>query len=432
MAQGIGVGIKGQIASLTQTAASVITAIAKSARKQTTEEQKTLEELLVETTETIGERLIDSNATTMDKLAALEDANAKKRQANLLQLGIADIDQRYNQLMAMESDKIADKESRLETLELQLKNNKKDKKLQVEKEALEEELGLLKDFKANYTKVYEAMVSEYEKAYNSIMNKQTTLQEKLAAFGELYKVIKDENGGELVELGDIAGDIAQINEYGAALFQLENRGASREFIQEVLNMNIEEGARFAKLLLNQSETDLNNYLRLWEEKQKAAAYIAERYYKSEFEALNKNFNEQIETELGLLPDKGHDSGMETVQELSQALAAGESRVRSSAESGIANPMKETFNSVVQEAQRISGIIGDIMSQIQLNVSSSLTSLSAMGNLSGYSNSDNSFNMGGVVINHYGVERMNSQDAKTISRQIGAETQRDLRGRGIVM
>lgn len=428
LAQGIGVGLIDQLPSLIQTAALVVSKIAKSARKQTTEEQQTLEELLIETTETIGERLIDANATTLDKLSALEDANAKKRQANMLKLGIADIDQRYNQLMAAESIKIEEKENQLETLELQLKTSKKDKKLQLEKEALEEELSLLEEFKKNYTSAYETMVSEYEKAYDSIMNKQNTLQEKLAAFGDLYKVIKDENGGELVELGDIKSDIAQINEYGAALFKLESRGASREFIQEVLNMNIEEGARFAKLLLSQSETDLNNYLRLWEEKQKAAAYIAERYYKSEFEALNKNFNEQIETELGLLPEKGRDSGVETIEELSQALAAGESQVRNSAEIGITHPFTQTFNNLKQEAAKLVEHINSTLSSI--NIDASPFTLSAL--TGGYSTTDNSFNMGGVVVNHYGVERMSGQDAKAISREIGAETQRNLRGRGIVL
>lgn len=282
------------------------------------------EQLLIDTVKTIGERLVDAGALTQDKLAALEEQKAKDRYEKMRSYNIAEIDDSYRAYMEAEQARLTEKQTRLEEVELALQKNKHSKKLQAEQEALQEEISLLEQFQANYSAAYEEMVSAYEQAYDTIMNKQESLEAKLAAFGQLYEKVLDAEGKDTgkIKLADLQSDIDTITQYGNSLEALKQKGAvTQEFLDEILAMSVDDGLKYMQLLLSQTDADFEAYLTLWKEKQKKSKEIAQRYYKDQFDTLKRDFNDKIDKQMGLLPDKAKTIGLNASKNLADGLKA---------------------------------------------------------------------------------------------------------------
>lgn len=296
------------------------------------------EELLIDTVETIGERLIDANVSVQEKLKLLDIEAARERAEAMEEYGIENIDAMYNAFVEAEQSNIEEKQARLEEIELALQKDKNDKKLLAEQEALQNDVALLEEFKSNYEATYQDMVSAYEKAYDAIMDKQTKLEEKLQAFGELYEALLDEDGratGE-IRLADLQGQIDTITAYGDSLEALKAKGSvTQEFLDEILAMSVEDGLKYMQLLLDQTDEDFDNYLNLWKEKQKKSKEIAQKYYKDQFELLKRDFNDKIQKQMGLLPDQARKIGLDAAKNLAQGIRNNSGQVFSAIDAIIA-------------------------------------------------------------------------------------------------
>lgn len=283
------------------------------------------EGLLVSTVTTIGERLIDANLATQEKLRLQEEGQARARAETMESYGIANIDAMYNAFLAEEEAKLTEKQARLEEIELALQEDKNNKKLLAEQEALKNDVALLEEFKSNYEATYKDMVSAYEKAYDAIMDKQTKLEEKLQAFGDLYEAILDADGkatGE-IKLADLDAQVNTIIEYGARLDILKTKaGVTQEFLDEILAMSFEDGVKFMRLLMRQTDTDFNAYINLWNKKQEESRKIAQRFYRNQVTALKQEFSGEIEKNLGLLPDEAKAVGEKIATNLADGMEAG--------------------------------------------------------------------------------------------------------------
>lgn len=282
------------------------------------------ENLIVDTMKAIGERLVDAGVMTQDKLLAMEQKKGKERAEKMRAYRIAEIDASYNAYMAAERARLMEKQARLEEIELALQQNTNNKKLLAEQETLQQEIGLLEEFQGNYTSTYNEMVSAYEQAYDTIMSKQETLETKLAAFGQLYDTIKDADGKDTgrIKLADLQGQLDTITQYGNSLEALKKKGSvTQEFLDEILAMSIDDGLNYMQLLLEQTDTDFDAYLTLWKEKQKKSKEIAQRYYKDQFDTLKRDFNDKIDKQMGLLPDKAKTIGLNSSKNLADGLKA---------------------------------------------------------------------------------------------------------------
>lgn len=204
-------------------------------------------------------------------------------------------------------------------------------KLELTKQGLEDEKALQEQYIKNYESTYSGMISAYESAYNVIMNKQTSLEEKFKAFGDLFDKFTEQNDkGEDVEfmkLGDLKDDINQLTLFGKGLDALKQKGASQDFLETITNMNMEDALDFTELLLAQSDKDFQSYLALWEEKQKLAGELASGFYKTEFDTLKTEFTDKVNDELGLMPDEAQKIGQDTASKLAEGLRSGVDMVR---------------------------------------------------------------------------------------------------------
>lgn len=202
-----------------------------------------------------AEELADHKKQLAEKNAELNKAKKKDRRKILKE--IAEIEDTWNKKQA-KAEKAA------------------------EQQALQERISLLKQFQ-----------QKYEAALDTIERKQDSLQSKLADYGDLFERVKTEDGKELFQLGDLKDDIKQLEKYGDALEQLKEKGISDSLMGEIAGMGVQDAIDYMNKLLSMSDTKLDEYVSLFEQKQQMAQGVAEKFYKGEFDALEKAYTGQL-------------------------------------------------------------------------------------------------------------------------------------------
>ena len=162
--------------------------------------------------------------------------------------------------------------------------NKKQAKAEqaAEQQALQERISLLKQFQ-----------QKYEAALDTIERKQDSLQSKLADYGELFERVKTEDGEELFQLGNLKDDIKQLEKYGDALDKLKEKGISDSLMSEISGMGVRDALDYMDKLISMSDKKFDQYVSLFEQKQQLAQGVAEKFYKGEFDALEKTYTGQL-------------------------------------------------------------------------------------------------------------------------------------------
>ena len=229
-----------------------------------------------------AEELADHKKQLAEKNAELNKAKKKDRQKILKE--IAEIEDTWNKKQA-KAEKAA------------------------EQQALQERISLLKQFQ-----------QKYEAALDTIERKQDSLQSKLADYGELFERVKTEDGKELFQLGDLKDDIKQLEKYGDALEQLKEKGISDSLMGEIAGMGVQDALDYMNKLISMSDTKFDQYVSLFEQKQQMAQGVAEKFYKGEFDALEKSYTGELPAFLAGVKAEISDVGTE-VSESMQAVSA---------------------------------------------------------------------------------------------------------------
>ena len=229
-----------------------------------------------------AEELADHKKQLAEKNAELNKAKKKDRQKILKE--IAEIEETWNRKQA-KAEKAA------------------------EQQALQERISLLKQFQ-----------QKYEAALDTIERKQDSLQSKLADYGDLFERVKTEDGKELFQLGDLKDDIKQLEKYGDALEQLKEKGISDSLMSEIAGMGVQDALDYMNKLISMSDTKFDQYVSLFEQKQQMAQGVAEKFYKGEFDALEKSYTGEIPAFLAGVKAEISDVGAE-VSESMQAVSA---------------------------------------------------------------------------------------------------------------
>lgn len=229
-----------------------------------------------------AEELADHKKQLAEKNAELNKAKKKDRQKILKE--IAEIEDTWNKKQA-KAEKAA------------------------EQQALQERISLLKQFQ-----------QKYEAALDTIERKQDSLQSKLADYGDLFERVKTEDGKELFQLGDLKDDIKQLEKYGDALEQLKEKGISDSLMSEIAGMGVQDALDYMNKLISMSDTKFDQYVSLFEQKQQMAQGVAEKFYKGEFDALEKSYTGEIPAFLAGVKAEISDVDAE-VSESMQAVSA---------------------------------------------------------------------------------------------------------------
>lgn len=250
------------------------------------------------------------------KMAKLNEDSTRESKARLKKYGLEEINSRYEELANLEKEKILTVSRQIEAIEKEIILNKstvrtkankdrldqKAKVLEAEKKMLEQDKKNLTSYSDAFAKTFEKMQADYQKAFDAIESKQNSLAEKLKSFGKLMETIKTDDGKEILQLGDLRGQISTIKQYGDVLDGLKRRGADADVISHVLSMGVEEAVKYGNLLLQQSQSDFETYNKLMAEKRRVATEVASKAYATEFLKL-KNEQGLRMLDLGITTEK---------------------------------------------------------------------------------------------------------------------------------
>ena len=117
-----------------------------------------------------------------------------------------------------------------------------------------------------------------DKIADTLTQKRDSLQSKLADYGELFERVQTADGKELFPLGNLQDDIKQLEKYGDALEQLKEKGISDSLMSEIAGMGVGDALDYMNKLLSMSDTKLDEYVSLFEQKQQMAQAAASRFY----------------------------------------------------------------------------------------------------------------------------------------------------------
>lgn len=144
----------------------------------------------------------------------------------------------------------------------------------------------------------DTVTSRFQTQYDEIARQQEQMQSKLSGYGELFSY--DEEGKLL--LNDIEDISKGIEEYYTALEELKQKGASEDFLKEVLSFDIEDAAKYMDELTSMSSTQLEEYLSDWEALQKLKMEGAQKQFESQYREVQRGFVLAMEEINGEVPE----------------------------------------------------------------------------------------------------------------------------------
>lgn len=186
------------------------------------------------------------------------------------------------------------------------------------KEALEEELNAVKSN-------IDSIVSEYKAAYSEIQSNIAGYKSKLLSVaGNVFEVEEVENADgtktRKYKVNDIKAQIAKMKKYHEAMKEMRDKGASVSLLQEMQNLDPDDGLQMAQYML--SSGDFEEINALYKERDRVAQELAEDFYSPDVEALNRSTADKILDQYSELPDEFYLIGKNAAQELMLGLADG--------------------------------------------------------------------------------------------------------------
>lgn len=154
-----------------------------------------------------------------------------------------------------------------------------------------------------------------EEAWDDAAKKQEEMSSKLSGYGDLFK---EKDGRYSVE--NLDEQISTLNQYEEVLNRLrDEKGIPKELLNEIVSMDVDDAIGYGEKLLGMGDTQFDDYVLKWEEKQKRAKEIADSFYKNEFEALGAEYSNTLALGLEELNAIGFDSGIGFAQYLMEGM-----------------------------------------------------------------------------------------------------------------
>ncbi len=293
--------------------------------------------------ENLGNLITEKTKILNSKIAEIEE-NAQKREAEKTakerEKQIQDL---YKQLAEAEAEEKENILEQISDLEEQWNEERIKEQEEAEKEILQSQIESLENFKQEYENTIDDIKQEYEDAVDDIVDKQEKMSEKLSDF-ELFDTEEDEEGNIQYKIENLEDYISKLDEYSEIMEKLKNKNISEDLMAEIANMDIDDAIGYADKLLKMSDEDFENYIALWEEKQKKSKEIAEQFYKEELETLSVEFNKKLDNELSVIKETTFEVGADSITAMIEGLEANEDSLYSKAQA-----IADRIKSIIQSA-----------------------------------------------------------------------------------
>lgn len=183
---------------------------------------------------------------------------------------------------------------------------------QAEQKKLQERLTALQEFK-----------QKYESELAAIEQKESSLSDKLADYGELFSRVKDEDSGKgIFKLNDLDESIKKIQQYNEQIESLKEKGLDGGLLAEIADMSIDDALDFTKKLDSLEVGKFEEYVEKFEEKRRLANEAAQQFYSDEMEELAMNAVEQAKS----YADDFNDVGKALTDGVAEGIKDGKSSI----------------------------------------------------------------------------------------------------------
>lgn len=135
-----------------------------------------------------------------------------------------------------------------------------------------------------------AVTSTFQQQYDEITSQKEAMESKLSSYGDLFEY----DGEGKIVLNDIEQIRQGIQDYYEALDELKQKGASEDFLKEVLSYDIEDATKYIDELTSMSGTQLEQYLSDWEELQSLKMEGAKEQFESQYREVQRSFTLAVE------------------------------------------------------------------------------------------------------------------------------------------
>lgn len=171
----------------------------------------------------------------------------------------------------------------------------------------------------------EAMSKSYQKAYDSVLSKRSSLSGKMTDIDNLY---------------DLDTQLEQISRYQSGLKRLKGK-IPDTLMDEILGMDIDEANIFTEYLNGLSQKEFDAYIRKWKEIQNTSDKYSKTFYADQLKSIKDNYSEQIKKVMDSAKKQMEDSGKQVAKGLIKGLQS-ETKNMSKAVKKLAVSMVQSF------------------------------------------------------------------------------------------
>lgn len=119
-------------------------------------------------------------------------------------------------------------------------------------------------------------------------------------------------------LGNLNDDIAKMKEYQAGLTKLKGK-IPQSMMEEILGMGIDDANAYMKNIFALNETEFNEYINLWKQKESLANNISKNFFAKDLKTLQQDYARAINTEMGKLKTQMNNLGKNVANAFSNGL-----------------------------------------------------------------------------------------------------------------
>jgi len=185
------------------------------------------------------------------------------------------------------------------------------------------------------------LASSYQAAYDKIRDARNAMTEQLRAYGSLIHT--DSYG--FTTLTNFKNLIKQQNKIKAMLKTLQKYGVSRNFIDQISGLSVDEQVKVLNHLMGMSSAVVKQYAKEFDKYWKNAATISNDIYKPYVKQLNSKYKKQLDKEIKTLKRKFAAIGLQTGKGLVSGLNNKATRKKLNAVS------KNLANSIIRQIKK---------------------------------------------------------------------------------
>ena len=246
------------------------------------------------------------------KIEKLENSGNEKDRDRAIELKkqVAKIEKEYDTLIKAEEKSAAKSQKALEKFYDQKIKELKDFGSAYEgasKEFLDEFQSAMSEYQAAAQNLINdtinGITTRYNQRYDTLINKQNSLIEKMKSAGELFTV----SGAGVMTINDITEQTRQIKDYTSKLAKIKNK-VSSELFDEITSFDMKEGSAYIDRLLSMSSEELEAYNDSYTKLLETAQKSGEKIYKKDFAEIAKDYKAEIAETFKTLPAQLEELG----------------------------------------------------------------------------------------------------------------------------